>query len=124
MPKNIGIFGHSGAGKTYLMKTLVAGAAERGVQIFVIDPEHEYGALATRLGGRDIQLSPGSGHSLNVMDFQPGTEAVADTVDLLDVICGRLDEVEKAAAEEAIRLAYREVERPVLADVAARLAPS
>ena len=120
---NIGIFGHSGAGKTYLMKTILAGAAERGLQIFVIDPEHEYGALATRLGGRDIQLSPGSGHSLNVMDLQPSTEAVADTVDLLDVICGRLDEVEKAAAEEAIRHAYLEIENPVLADVAVRLGP-
>src|SRR6185295_2086288 len=34
---NIGVFGHSGAGKTYLLSTLALGALGRGVQVYVID---------------------------------------------------------------------------------------
>jgi hypothetical protein len=38
---NIGVFGHSGAGKTYLLSSFALGALGRGVQVYVIDPEHE-----------------------------------------------------------------------------------
>lgn len=120
---NIGVFGHSGAGKTYLLSTLAMGQLERGSQVFIIDPEHEYGRLAAELGGSDIQLSLGSGHSLNVMDMRPGDAAIADSVELLEVICGGIDVAEKTSVEEAIRRAYEQVERPVLGDVAARLPP-
>src|SRR4029077_13820710 len=47
---NIGVFGHSGAGKTYLLSAIAMGAIGLGVQVYVVDPEHEYGALAKRLG--------------------------------------------------------------------------
>lgn len=118
---NIGVFGHSGAGKTYLLSTLAMGQLETGAQVFIIDPEHEYGRLATELGGGDIQLSLGSGHSLNVMDMRPGDAAIADSLELLEVICGGIDVAEKATVEEAIRKAYEEVQEPVLGDVAKRL---
>jgi hypothetical protein len=68
---NIAVFGHSGAGKTYLLSTLAMGALGRGVQVCVIDPEHEYGRLAELLGGIDVQLALGSGHALNVLDLRP-----------------------------------------------------
>jgi len=48
---NIAVFGHSGAGKTYLLSSLAMGALGLGVQVYVIDPEHEYGELAKQLGG-------------------------------------------------------------------------
>src|SRR5204862_7978631 len=67
---NIGIFGHSGAGKTYLLSTLAMGALGLGTQVFVTDPEHEYGGLARRLGGLDVQLALGSGHAINVLDLR------------------------------------------------------
>src|SRR6202049_4398741 len=38
---NIGVFGHSGAGKTYLLSSIAMGALGRGIQVYVIDPEHE-----------------------------------------------------------------------------------
>jgi hypothetical protein len=125
---NIGIFGHSGAGKTYLLSTLAMGALGLGTQVFVIDPEHEYGALARRLGGLDIQLALGSGHAINVLDLR-GTArdeatlgpTVADTVDLCGVVCGELDEAERATLETAVRATFEAVETPVLGDVAARL---
>jgi type IV secretory pathway VirB4 component len=125
---NIGIFGHSGAGKTYLLSTIAMGALGLGAQVFVIDPEHEYGALARRLGGLDVQLALGSGHAINVLDLR-GTArdeatlgpAVADAVDLCGVICGELDEAERATLEAAVRATFESVEAPVLGDVASRL---
>jgi KaiC/GvpD/RAD55 family RecA-like ATPase len=128
---NIAVFGHSGAGKTYLLKTLALGAVRAGCQVFIIDPEHEYGPLATAAGGADIQLALGSGHSLNVMDLRGRAReeaelgpAVADTVDLVETVCGSLDEAEKALLEAAIRQAYEDRPAPVLADVAERLPPT
>lgn len=125
---NIGIFGHSGAGKTYLLSTIAMGALGLGAQVFVIDPEHEYGTLARRLGGLDVALALGSGHAINVLDLRGGARdestlgpAVADAVDLCAVICGDLDETERATLEVAVRETFQAVELPVLGDVAARL---
>jgi type IV secretory pathway VirB4 component len=126
---NIGVFGHSGAGKTYLLSTIAMGALGCGTQVYVIDPEHEYGGLAVELGGVDVQLSLGSGHALNVLDLRPSDRddetwigpAAADAVDLCACLCGSLDEVERALVESAVRIAYAEVEQPVLRDVARAL---
>jgi KaiC/GvpD/RAD55 family RecA-like ATPase len=126
---NIGVFGHSGAGKTYLLSTLAMGALGRGIQVCIVDPEHEYGALARELGGVDIQLALGSGHALNVLDLRPSDRhdetwigpAAADAIDLCACLCGGLDESERALIDGAVRLAYQEIAQPVLRDVAERL---
>jgi hypothetical protein len=126
---NIGVFGHSGAGKTYLLSTLVLGALGRGIQVYVIDPEHEYGAMAKHVGGVDVELALGSGHALNVLDLRPSDSrdeawlgpAAADAVDLCSTICGGLDESERALLESAVRAAYHDLDQPVLRDVADRL---
>jgi hypothetical protein len=125
---NIGVFGHSGAGKTYLLSTLAMGALDLGAQVFVIDPEHEYGLLARHLGGIDVELALGSGHAINVLDLRGGATdeatlgpAVADAVDLCAVICGELDEAERASLEATVRSTFESVEAPVLCDVATRL---
>ena len=126
---NIGVFGHSGAGKTYLLSSFALGALGRGVQVYVIDPEHEYGALARQVGGVDVELALGSGHALNVLDLRPSDRrdeawlgpAAADAVDLCATICGGLDESERALLESAVRQAYEDVDEPLLGDVAQRL---
>ena len=126
---NIGVFGHSGAGKTYLLSTLAMGALGRGTQVLIIDPEHEYGSLARQLGGVDVELALGSGHALNVLDLKPSDRrdeawlgpAAADAVDLCACVCGALDESERALVEAAARQAYDQVEEPVLRDVSGRL---
>ena len=126
---NIGVFGHSGAGKTYLLSTLVLGALGRGVQVYIIDPEHEYGGLAKQLGGVDIELALGSGHALNVLDLRASGRrdegwlgpAAADAVDLCATVCGGLNESERAVLESAVRAAYGDLDQPVLRDVADRL---
>src|SRR5258708_26960844 len=101
---NIGVFGYSGAGKTYLLSTLLMGSLGRGIQVYVIDPEHEYGNLARQLGGIDVQLALGSGHALNVLELRPSDRrdeswlgpATADAVDLCSAICGGKDESQPA----------------------------
>ena len=126
---NIAVFGHSGAGKTYLLSTLAMGALSLGTQVFIVDPEHEYGGLARRLGGIDVELALGSRHALNVLDLSPDHRAdeawlgpaAADAVDLAACVCGGLDESERALVEAAARHAYDEVAEPVLRDVAERL---
>jgi len=126
---NIGVFGHSGAGKTYLLSTLAMGALGLGTQVYIVDPEHEYGGLATELGGVDVRLALGSGHALNVLDLRPSDRhdetwlgpAAADALDLCATVCGGLDESERALVEGAVRQAYDEVGQPVLRDVAERL---
>ncbi len=129
---NVGVFGHSGAGKTYLLSSLALGALGQGVQVYVIDPEHEYGPLARQVGGVDVELALGSGHALNVLDLRPSDRrdeswigpAAADAVDLCATISGGLDESERALVEAAVRVAYADVEQPVLRDVADRLPTS
>lgn len=126
---NIGVFGHSGAGKTYLLSSIAMGALGRGIQVYVIDPEHEYGDLAKHLGGVDVQLALGSGHALNVLELRPSDRrdetwlgpATADAVDLCATICGGLDEPERAALETAVRATYNNIEQPLLRDVATSL---
>ena len=126
---NIGVFGYSGAGKTYLLSMLLMGSLGRGTQVYVIDPEHEYGNLARDLGGIDVQLALGSGHALNVLELHPSGRrdeswlgpATADAVDLCAAICGGLDESERALIEVAVRAAYRQAEQPLLRDVATLL---
>jgi hypothetical protein len=128
---NIAVFGHSGAGKTYLLSTLLMGALGAGTRVYVIDPEHEYGRLAEQLGGIDVPLALGSGHALNVLDLRPTDRkdeawlgpAAADAVDLCACVCGGLDESERAVVESAVRQAYDDAEQPVLRDVADRLPP-
>jgi hypothetical protein len=128
---NIGVFGHSGAGKTYLLSTLAMSALSLGTQVFVVDPEHEYGRLAQLLGGLDVHLALGSGHSLNVLDMRGEVAgeavlgpAVADAVDLCAVICGGLDEAERAVLEAAVRRTFEDVRNPLLGDVAAAMDPA
>jgi len=128
---NIAVFGHSGAGKTYLLSSLAMGALGLGIQVFVIDPEHEYGGLAKQLGGVDVPMALGSGHAINVLELRPADRrdeswigpATADAVDLCETICGGLDERERALIESAVRRAYRDADPALLRDVASNLAP-
>ncbi|HEV1997173.1 MAG TPA: hypothetical protein VGR61_03455, partial [Candidatus Dormibacteraeota bacterium] len=61
---NVGVFGHSGAGKTFLMQGLLLSDRDAGIGGFVIDPEAEYRAVFGAVGGQWVDLALGSGTSI------------------------------------------------------------
>lgn len=107
---NIGLFGHSGAGKTYLMKSLLMADAEQGLGAFIVDPEDEYREVCARSGGQWIDLSLGSQNSINVLDpalsiageRDPVGDQVSDLLDLVGTMCGALSEEDRTDVDEAL----------------------
>ncbi len=120
---NIAVFAASGHGKSFAIGTLVLEAAVAGVNSVIIDPEGEYRGLVTALGGRYLELAPGTDAAVNV--FEGATddpeETVAAVVDLVTVLCGDgLGDVERAvvdaAARDALERALSEHRAPLLED--------
>jgi uncharacterized protein DUF87 len=120
---NIAVFAASGHGKSFAIGTLVLEAAVAGVNSVIIDPEGEYRGVVEALGGRYLELAPGTDAAVNVFEgaADDPEEAVAAVVDLVSVICGdRLTDVERAivdaAARDALQRARAEQRVPLLAD--------
>jgi hypothetical protein len=120
---NVAVFAASGHGKSFAIGTLVLEAAVAGVNSVIIDPEGEYRGVVDALGGRYLELAPGTDAAVNV--FEGATddpeEAVAAVVDLVSVLCGdRLSDVDRAvvdgAARAAIDRAQSEHRVPLLED--------
>jgi type IV secretory pathway VirB4 component len=121
---NIAVLAHSGAGKSYAAASVVLSGHTRGIGAILLDPEAEYGRMVRALEGTYLHLAAGSGHAINVLDplFAGNTEDVPDQVndvlDLVALMCGKLDEVERAQLEGAVRqLMARPTPVPVLSDV-------
>jgi len=121
---NVAVLAHSGAGKSYSAAALILSGYTRGVGAVVLDPEAEYGRIVRSLGGTYLELAAGSGHAINVLDplvSPDGAEAVDplnDVLDLVSLMCGRLDEAERAQLEHAVRKVVSVPGRiPVLGDV-------
>lgn len=125
---NIAVMAHSGAGKTYAAASVVLSGFTRDVGAIVLDPEAEYGGLVRSLGGTYVHLATGSGHAINVLDplvcaanADEPSDQLSDVLDFIGLICGHLDEVERAQVEMVIRRVVAEESSPVLADVWQRL---
>ena len=120
---NIAVFAASGHGKSFAIGALVLEAAVAGVNSVIIDPEGEYRGVVKALGGRYLELAPGTAAAVNVfegVDDDP-EETVAAVVGLVTVLCGdRLGDVERAvvdaAARDAIQRAHAEHRVPLLED--------
>jgi conjugal transfer ATP-binding protein TraC len=120
---NIAVFAASGHGKSFAIGTLVLEAAVAGVNSVIIDPEGEYRGVVDALGGRYLELAPGTDAAVNVFEgaADDPEEAVAAVVGLVTVLCGdRLSDVERAvvdgAARDALERAQREHRVPLLED--------
>ncbi|GAC1578823.1 MAG: hypothetical protein NVS3B24_11690 [Candidatus Dormibacteria bacterium] len=108
---NVGVFGHSGAGKTFLVKGLLLSDAEAGIGGFVIDPEAEYKDVCRAVGGEWVDLALGSGTAINVLDpalsaagdRDPLGDQVADLLDLLGTMCGVVSEEERVDLDAVLR---------------------
>jgi type IV secretory pathway VirB4 component len=125
---NMAVFAASGHGKSFAIGTLVLEAAVAGVNSVIIDPEGEYRGVVEALGGRYLELAPGTDAAVNVFEgaADDPEEAVAAVVDLVTVLCGdRLSDVERAvvdaAARDALQRAQTEHRVPLLADCLATL---
>jgi hypothetical protein len=68
------IFAKSGAGKSYACKVETLRLLTRGVDVYVVDPESEYGRLASAVGGQVVRLAPGAAHHLNPFDLHPASQ--------------------------------------------------
>ncbi len=126
---NIAVLAHSGAGKSYAAASVVLSGYTRGVGAILLDPEAEYAGLVRALGGSYLHLAAGSGHALNALDPllaadrdpEEGPDRLNDVLDLVALMCGRLDEVERAQLEAAVRATISRAHTAVLADVCAAL---
>ena len=108
---NLGVFGHSGAGKTFLMKGILLSDHDDGIGGFVIDPEAEYAEVCRAVDGQWVDLALGSGTSINVLDSalaavgerDPLGDQVSDLMDLLGTMSGTLTEDERVDLDLVLR---------------------
>ncbi len=63
------VFAKSGAGKSYAVKLEILRLMMMGTDVIVIDPENEYEALATTVGGTYLRLSLNSDRRINPFDL-------------------------------------------------------
>ncbi len=121
---NIAVLAHSGAGKSYAAASLVLSGFTSGVGAIILDPEAEYGHLVRALDGTYLHVAAGSGHAINILDPlrtpdpDDSNDQLTDVLDLVSVMCGGMDPLERAHLEEAVRTAIGSPEGiPVLGDV-------
>jgi Helicase HerA, central domain len=106
---NIAVLAHSGAGKSYAAASVVLSGHTRGIGAIVIDPEAEYGGMIRSLGGTYLHLAAGSGHAINALDpllfaleSDEPTDQLSDVLDLIGLMCGRLDEAQPGSRVSTI----------------------
>ena len=122
---NIAVLAHSGAGKTYAAASVVLSGYTRGIGAIVLDPEAEYGGMIRSLGGTYLHLAAGAGHAINALDpllftvdADEPTDQLSDVLDLIGLMCGKLDEVERAQIAAITRSVISNKEQtPVLGDI-------
>ena len=131
------IFGKAGGGKSFLTKEeLVSVALGTNDNIFVLDPEREYGNLVRALGGEVIRISATSAAHINAMDIsedygEDANPVVSKTQFVLSLcadILGGLDDKEQSLIDRCAGRVLRKYvnagytgKAPTLADLHAEL---
>lgn len=121
---NVGIFGRAGSGKSFFTMLLTMRSALKGITTAIIDPEGEYGRIATFLGGANIELSSGSKAMINPFEIDyeieldddgkpTGREFVnleekyGDLIDLICVMASDITQEEKSLISSIIVKLYQ-----------------
>jgi TraG P-loop domain len=104
------LLARSGAGKSYLAKLEALRWLYQGVQVLVVDPEHEYQRLAQAVGGACLRLGAPGVH-LNPFDLGSEPDALTRRAlfahTLLGVLLGGpLDAAASAVVDRAVIAAY------------------
>lgn len=110
------LFGTSGVGKSYLVKLEILRSLMWGIDIIVIDPEHEYEYLSQAVGGSYINISLTSKNHINPFDLpipmQDESPAdllrsnIVNLVGLFRIMLGGLTPEEDAILDSAISETY------------------
>ncbi len=113
---NMVIFAKSGGGKSYAAKLETVRLMMTGVDVIIIDPEHEYKALAESVGGSFINVSLASTQHINPFDIPsvPQDESAEDALKshvvtvagLIKMMVGQITPEEESTLDRAITETY------------------
>jgi conjugal transfer ATP-binding protein TraC len=112
---NMVIFAKSGAGKSYTMKLEILRQLMFGVEIIVLDPEHEYEELTNAVQGEYINFTFGSKTKLNPFDlsniYEEGENELGQKIislhGLLKVMLGEMTPQQDAILDRSLVAAYK-----------------
>lgn len=108
------ILATSGAGKSFAVKLEAVRSLMLGTEVFIIDPEAEYGDLANVVGGEFISFSFSSPAKINPFDLSGVREEenqlglkILSLHSLFAVIMGKLNPTEQALLDRALIATYK-----------------
>ena len=109
------IFGKSGSGKSYLIKTEVLRSLMFDTEVIIIDPEEEYKVLCEAVGGEYITFSFDSPEKINPFDLsclrQEGENELGLKIlslhSLFKIIMGDTNADEEAVLDRALIMTYK-----------------
>ncbi|MBU0576320.1 ATP-binding protein [Patescibacteria group bacterium] len=112
---NMVIFAKSGAGKSYTVKLEILRQLMFGVEVIVLDPEHEYEELSSSVGGEYINFTFGSEAKINTFDlsaiYEEGENELGQKIislhGLLKVMLGEMTAQQEALLDRALVAAYK-----------------
>jgi len=115
---NTVVFGKSGSGKSYMVKLEVIRSLMFDTEVIIIDPENEYEALTTTLGGEYTRFEFGGKTKINPFDLTVLKESSGEENDLnqkilslhgfFRVVMGKLTSTEDAVLDRALVLTYKQ----------------
>jgi type IV secretory pathway VirB4 component len=110
------VFGKAGSGKSYCIKLELLRYLMQGVDVIIIDPEHEYKFLSDAVGGSYFKMSLTSPNHLNPFDLPVLREDerpedvlksnIINLVGLLRIMLGGLNPEEDAIIDQALSETY------------------
>jgi type IV secretory pathway VirB4 component len=112
---NMVIFAKSGAGKSYTVKLEILRQMMFGVEVLVLDPEHEYEELVNTIGGAYINFTFGGHTKINPFDlsnvYEEGENELGQKIislhGLLKVMLGEMTSAQEALLDRALVAAYK-----------------
>lgn len=112
---NMVIFAKSGAGKSYTVKLEILRQIMFGVEVLVLDPEHEYEDLTKSVGGEYINFTFGGKTKINPFDlsnvYEEGENELGQKIislhGLLKVMLGEMTATQEALLDRALVAAYK-----------------
>lgn len=116
------IFGVPGSGKSFSAKREIVNVLlHTDDEVFVIDPENEYGGLAKLFYGSSIRIAPGSGVHINPMDMSldystdEGDDPITMKADFIMSICEAaagsrypLTPIQKSVIDRCVKNVYKD----------------